>query len=147
MSDGCGGFLWLVIYVWRKINFLKNYKTHRNREDQLSVSCQVSNVTVQGDTFLCCASFAYGQRYSQNRVGTKLSWRRNRGSHKHNAHMQSVLTGAETCQYTYIPSPHTRCERGLHLLSVPSISIITLSSFSCSSTLIPWKKNTIFLIQ
>lgn len=60
--------------------------THRHWEDQISVSCQICNVTVQGDTFLCCASFAYSQWYAKNRIGPELSWEKDRQSHTHTAH-------------------------------------------------------------
>lgn len=73
--------------------------THRNRQDQFSVSCKISDVTVQGDTFLCCASFANGQWYTQNSIGPKLSWRKN----KITWHMDAI-TGAETHHYVIMLS-------------------------------------------
>lgn len=54
-------------------------ETHRNWEDQVLVSSQISNMTVQRDVFLRSTSFAYGQRYSKNRIGPKLSWETHRG--------------------------------------------------------------------
>lgn len=50
--------------------------SHWNWQHQLCVSCQVSDVTVQGDLFLCCTSLANGQGDSQDSISTKLSCRR-----------------------------------------------------------------------
>lgn len=45
---------------------------HRHRQDDLRVSCKVSDVTVQRDAFLCCSSFADGKRDSQDRICSKF---------------------------------------------------------------------------
>lgn len=47
---------------------------HRHGQDDLFVSCKVSNVTVQRDTFLCCSSFANSKGDSQDRICSKFGW-------------------------------------------------------------------------
>lgn len=42
-------------------------------EDDFRVSCQVSDVAIQGDSFLCSTSFADSQGHAQNSIGTKFS--------------------------------------------------------------------------
>lgn len=54
--------------------FNKSLLTYRNRKDDVFVSRQVSDVTVQRNTLLCCTSLAYGQRHTKDGVGTKLSY-------------------------------------------------------------------------
>lgn len=54
---------------------------HRHRQDDLLVSCEVCNVTIQGDVLLSCASFANRQGNAQNGIGSKLSFKEQRGKY------------------------------------------------------------------
>ena len=43
-----------------------------DRQENILVASQVSNVSVQGNTFVNSCSFADGQRHSQNGISTKF---------------------------------------------------------------------------
>ncbi len=46
---------------------------HRDREDDLRVASQVSDVAVKGNALLCCTSLAHSQGDAQDGISTKLS--------------------------------------------------------------------------
>lgn len=58
---------------------LFNEKSHRHRQDDLRVTCQVSNVAVQGNVFFCSASFANSQRNTEDGVCTKFGYNKLKG--------------------------------------------------------------------
>lgn len=45
---------------------------HRHGQDDLWVSCKVSNMTIQGDTFLRCTSFADSQGHAEDGICSKF---------------------------------------------------------------------------
>lgn len=49
---------------------------HRHGQDDLWVFCKVSNVTIQGDTFLCCTCFANSQGHTQDGICSEFGWRK-----------------------------------------------------------------------
>lgn len=51
---------------------------HRHRQDDLLVSCEICNVTIQGDVLLGCTSFANRQGNTQNGIGSKFGFKEKR---------------------------------------------------------------------